>query len=166
VYRLDPALVEVDFWRFVAAVAARRATGVEADRVSLYSAIVGAYAGTLAEGLATSWIEPLRQAARRDALDALAALARLSVESDPERTLELLEMARGFDPHNELVYRDIMRLQARLGRLDAIPRTLTLLEAHLVEIGEQPTSETVGLAVRLQRHQDAPSVSAGRSPDQ
>ena len=161
VYRLDPELVEVDFWRFDVAVAARRATAAEVDRAALFSAIVDAYGGTLAEGLTTSWIEPLRQAARRDALDALAALARLSVESDPERTLELLELARGFDPHNELVYRDIMRLQARLGRLDAIPRTLALLKAHLVEIGEQPTPETVGLAVRLQRRHDAPSAPGG-----
>jgi hypothetical protein len=76
--------------------------------------------GCLAEGVDAEWIEAPREATRRDALDAVAALARALVNSDPQRTLDLLETARAFDPHNELLYRDIMRLQHRLGHLDAI----------------------------------------------
>jgi DNA-binding SARP family transcriptional activator len=156
VYRLDPALVEVDYWPFAAAVSpSRRAAGTEFERVGACRAVVDAYGGQLAEGLMADWVEPIREAARRDALDAVAALARTMVDTDPEQTLDLLEIARGVDPHNELIYRDIMRLQERLGRLYAIPRTLTLLETRLAEIGERPTRQVVDLATRLQQRHEA-----------
>ncbi|GAA2693189.1 MULTISPECIES: hypothetical protein [Actinosynnema] len=75
------------------------------------------------------------------------------MRQDPQQTLDLLERALVFDPHNDLLYRDIMRVQDRLGRADAIPRTLALLTTRLAELGEQPTRETLDLATRLlQRH--------------
>ena len=100
----------------------------------------------MAAGVEAEWLTALREDVRRDAL---AALARDRVHSDPESTLELLESARDFDPHNELLYRDIMRLEHNLGRHDAIARTLRLLEARLAEIGETPTPATFELAERL-----------------
>ncbi|PWK84503.1 DNA-binding SARP family transcriptional activator [Lentzea atacamensis] len=155
-YRLDPELVEVDYHHFAAAVAARRAAVTDADRVEAYRRIVDSYTGPLADGLSTDWIETAREAIRRDAIDAVAALARALVEDDPQQTLDLLEIARAFDPHNELIYRDIMRLQERLGQLDAIPRTLTLLTTRLAEVDDRPTHQAVDLADRLRRRHDAP----------
>jgi DNA-binding SARP family transcriptional activator len=155
-YRLDPELVEVDYHHFAAAVAARRAAVTDTDRVEAYRRIVDSYTGPLADGLSTDWIETAREAIRRDVIDAVAALARALVEDDPQQTLDLLEIARAFDPHNELIYRDIMRLQERLGQLDAIPRTLTLLTARLAEVDDQPTHQAVDLADRLRRRHDAP----------
>jgi DNA-binding SARP family transcriptional activator len=160
-YQLDPARVRVDYWRFAHAVAARRAAATDAARVDAYRDVVDAYGGPLAEGMTCEWIEPAREAIRRDAIDAVAALARALVDSDPQQTLDLLEVARTFDPHNELLYRDIMRLQKRLGRLDAIPRTLTLLTTRLAEIDAAPTPQARGLAARLgQRHEDVPASPA------
>jgi DNA-binding SARP family transcriptional activator len=155
-YRLDPELVEVDYHDFAAALAARRAAVTDADRVEAYRRIVDSYTGPLADGLSTDWIETAREAIRRDAIDAVAALARALVEDDPQQTLDLLEIARAFDPHNELIYRDIMRLQERLGQLDAIPRTLTLLTTRLAEVDDRPTHQAVDLADRLRRRHDAP----------
>jgi DNA-binding SARP family transcriptional activator len=155
-YRLAPELVEVDYWSFAAAVAARRAAATAQDRVEAYRRIVDSYTGSLADGLSTEWIETAREAIRRDAIDAVAALARALVDDDPQQTLDLLEIARAFDPHNELIYRDIMRLQERLGQLDAIPRTLTLLTTRLAEIDDRPTSQAIDLAERLRRRHDAP----------
>ncbi|MGX7828998.1 BTAD domain-containing putative transcriptional regulator [Actinokineospora sp. 24-640] len=155
-YRLDPDLVEVDYHHFAAAVATRRAAVTDADRVQAYRRIVDSYTGPLADGLSTDWIETAREAIRRDAIDAVAALARALVEEDPQQTLDLLEIARAFDPHNELIYRDIMRLQERLGQLDAIPRTLTLLTTRLAEVDDRPTHQAVDLADRLRRRHDAP----------
>jgi DNA-binding SARP family transcriptional activator len=161
-YRLDPELVEVDYHHFAAAVAARRAAATDADRVEAYRRIVDSYTGPLADGLSTDWIETAREAIRRDAIDAVAALARALVEDDPQQTLDLLEIARAFDPHNELIYRDIMRLQERLGQLDAIPRTLTLLTTRLAEVDDRPTHQAVDLADRLRRRHDA-SGEPGRA---
>jgi DNA-binding SARP family transcriptional activator len=154
-YRLDPATVDVDYWRFERAVAARRAAGTDAERIAAYREVVNSYGGPLVEGMSkVEWLEPAREAIRRDAIDAVSGLARALVEQDPQQTLDLLEVARAFDPHNELLYRDIMRLQERLGQLDAIPRTLTLLTTRLAEINEQPTPQARGLAARLGGRRD------------
>ncbi|WP_439381562.1 BTAD domain-containing putative transcriptional regulator [Amycolatopsis lexingtonensis] len=148
-YRLEPALVEVDYWTFAEALARRRTTTDEQDRAAANAAIVASYGGELAAGIDAEWLTALREGVRRDALDAVAALARAQVLNDPESTLELLESARDFDPHNELLYRDIMRLEHTLGRHDAIARTLRLLEARLAEIDETPNTTTIELAERL-----------------
>jgi DNA-binding SARP family transcriptional activator len=149
-YRLDPAVVEVDYWAFAGALARRRITTDDRHRAAAHAAIVSSYGGELAAGVEAEWLTALREGVRRDALDAVAALARDRVQSDPESTLELLELARDFDPHNELLYRDIMRLEHNLGRHAAIARTLRLLEARLAEIDETPTTATIELAERLQ----------------
>lgn len=152
-YRLDPALVDIDYRGFADAVTRRRATTTDTDRIAAYEAIVGRYGGPLANGLDGDWLLAAREATRRDALDAVAALARARVHTDPEYTLDLLETARAFDPHNELLYRDIMRLQHTLGRHEAISRTLSLLETRLAEADSTPTPETTELARRLRaRH--------------
>lgn len=151
-YQLDPALVDVDYWHFDHAVHARRTAATERARIDAYRQVVDSYGGPLAEGMSTEWIESVREAIRRDAIDAVAALARSLVDTDPHQTLDLLEIARAFDPHNEALYRDIMRLQARLGQLDAIPRTLALLTNRLAEIDDHPSDEALTLATRLRHH--------------
>ena len=126
--------------------------------------MIDSYTGVLADGLSTEWIETARESIRRDALEAVAALARALVATDPTQTLELLEVARAFDPHNEVLYRDIMRLQARLDRPDAIPRTLRLLTTRLAELSEAPSPDTVDLADRLSRRRAATEFSQLDSP--
>ncbi|APU15277.1 BTAD domain-containing putative transcriptional regulator [Actinoalloteichus fjordicus] len=153
-YHLDPRSIDVDYWTFSEAVAARRVAATDRDRVDADRRILACYAGPLAEDLVGDWVEPVREAARRDALDAVAAMARATVAHDPEETLDLLENARTIDPHNDLLYRDIMRLQHRLDRPEAIARTLQLLTTRLAEIGETPSPETRDLAARLQHHRD------------
>ncbi|MEU0511605.1 BTAD domain-containing putative transcriptional regulator [Amycolatopsis sp. NPDC006125] len=164
-YRLDPAIVQVDYWAFADAVTRRRTATTPEQRINAYEAIVAHYGGFLAEGLRAEWLAAAREATRRDALDAVAALARARVETDPDYTLDLLETARAFDPHNELLYRDIMRLQHKLGRHDAISRTLTLLHTRLAEIDNEPTPDTINLAQRLRaRHTGIPLDGPSRAP--
>jgi len=164
-YILDRSMIDVDYWHLEAALEQRRAARSDAERTTANTRIIDRYQGTLADGITAAWIDPIREAVRRDALDAVAALARASIDAEPERTLELLEAARGIDPHNELLYRDIMRLQAQLGRWEAIPRTLALLTAQLAEVDDTPTPATVQLASRLQlQHQPAPPAASSTSP--
>ena len=146
---LDDTIVATDFIAFDHALAARRAAHTDADRTHADQLIVSSYHGSLADGMTAEWIETARDSIRRTALDAAAHLARTVVQSDPQRTLDLLEIARTLDPHNEPLYRDIMRVQARTGRLDAVSRTLALLTTRLAEVGETPTPNTAALAARL-----------------
>jgi DNA-binding SARP family transcriptional activator len=163
-YQLDPAIVDVDYWHFARAVTARRTATTDQARIDAYRDVLNAYSGALADGMSAEWIEPVREAIRRDAIDAVAALARALVDTDPQQTLDLLEIARAFDPHNELLYRDIMRLQERLGQLDAIPRTLTLLTTRLAEVDATPTPQARGLAEQLRQRHENNLVDTGSSP--
>lgn len=152
-YQLNDELVVVDYWQLQHALQAPRPTDAQAhaqlrDAVELYQ-------GDLAEDLLVPWIEPFREATRRDVLDALGALIRAQGDADPEATLALLERIRALDRFNEGVYRDIMRTQAILGQYSAIPRTLALLTTTLDEIDQQPTTGTISLADFLQRRSTA-----------
>lgn len=148
-YRLNEELAEVDLWEFHQALQGSRLAGTH-RKAQLQSA-VDLYAGDLAEDLSAPWIEPLRESARRDVLDALGALIREHGKADPETELVLLERARKLDQYNEGVYRDIMRTQARLGQHTAVPRTLALLTVTLGEIDEEPSLDTRNLAELLRR---------------
>lgn len=159
-YRLNPDLIEVDYWHLDRAVTARRTASTAQDRIDAYREVINLYTGPLADGIESEWLEPVREAVRRDVIDAAAALAHALRDVDPEQTLELLELARAFDPHNELLYRDIMRLQGRLGRLEAIPRTLALLTSKLAEIDDKPSPEATWLAANLPRHHAKDQLSA------
>lgn len=153
-YGLDPSVVDVDYWTFIAALAAGRAASTDGDRQGAYERVVATYTGELADGLEVDWIDIPRQATRRDAVDAVSRLAQQILETEPSRTLDLLETALGFDPYNESLYRDIMRLQRRVGQTSAIPRTLALLTTRLAELDEEPEPGTLELAEALQRHGD------------
>lgn len=156
-YRLNDELAEVDIWEFHLAL--HRSRLADKDRKTQLQRAVDLYAGDLAEDLPAPWIEPLREAARRDVLDALAALIREHGEADLETELVLLERARKLDQYNEGVYRDIMRAQARLGQHTAVPRTLALLTATLGEIDEEPSADTRNLAELLRRRGDGPRLA-------
>ncbi len=140
---------------------ARRVAATDADHARLDQQIVAAYHGQLADGLSAEWLELPREAARRDALDAATRLAARVRDTDPGRSLELLELARGFDPYNEPLYRQIMLIQHRLGRTDAIGRTLAMLTTRLTELDEIPDLHTIALADRLRR----PASAGASSPE-
>ena len=165
-HQLDAEVIATDFGVFSDALAARRAAGSDEQRATAYRAVVAAYRGELGEGLAAEWLETSREAVRRDAVDAATSLARLLAGTDVRAALDMLETGRAFDPYNEAIYRDIMRLQRRLGQPDAIERTLALLTTRLTELDEQPAPETVAFAHRLQSATDQPAASATAGPVQ
>lgn len=148
-YQLDSTLVTVDYWRLQHALQEPRPGDIDAQE-RLYD-VVELYRGDLAEDLLVTWIEPLREATRRDVLDALSTLIRAHGDTDQKATLTLLERTRKLDRYNEGVYRDIIRTQARLGQYAGIPRTVALLTTTLDEIDQNPSADTLNLADFLQR---------------
>ncbi|WP_425427542.1 bacterial transcriptional activator domain-containing protein [Actinomadura meyerae] len=60
----------------------------------------------------------------------------------PDRALATLERALTYDPYSEPLYREVMRLQARLGRPDAVRRTYQLPGSRLDEIDAEPSEDT------------------------
>ncbi|MDF2270294.1 BTAD domain-containing putative transcriptional regulator [Streptomyces coacervatus] len=151
-YALDKDHVVVDLWEFRAALALSRQLVDDEERASaaLHQA-VDLYTGDFAEDVSAEWAETPREALRRDFLDAVSAVVRHVSRTDPRQALHLLERARERDTYNEAIYRDIARLQAQLGLLDAVRRTLELLKRSLAEIEEEPSPSTIGLCEALLR---------------
>ncbi|MEV3961546.1 BTAD domain-containing putative transcriptional regulator [Nocardia sp. NPDC050193] len=149
--RLSETALTIDYWEFNAAVAARRRAGNDEDQATACRRITDLATTDLAPDLTGAWVEPLRESARRDALNALSWLATRNAENDPRATLGLLEESANSDPYNETVWQDILRLHARLGEYSALTRTYSLMTRKLAEIGQTPNQETRQLLDRLRQ---------------
>ncbi|MFE3317540.1 BTAD domain-containing putative transcriptional regulator [Nocardia sp. NPDC059195] len=151
-YQLDPATITSDYQRFAQAVRQRRHTSTDTQSADACHGILDtARRGVLAADLTAHWVAPIREAARRDTITAVGALAAASVDQRPRHALDLLETALEHDPLNEMLWRDILRLHARLGEHSAIERTMSLLAHKLAQINEELTPETRQLAQKLQQ---------------
>ena len=141
-YRPDPAILDVDLWRFEAALGdAARAEDPRRVAAALESA-VAAYGGDLCPGLDALWAEPVREDLHRRALDAHVRLAESYADDQPERALAVLEKAVEIDPICEDLYRRLLTLQADLGRPDTARRTWRLLQGRLADLDLDPEPET------------------------
>ena len=76
----------------------------------------------------------------------------------------MLEHAVGFDPHNEGLCREIMRLHHRLGRPSAAARTLDALTARLAEIDAKPDPRIIAAAAGRQPAAPPAPAGAGAKP--
>ena len=180
-YRLHPVLIDTEHRRFTAALTAAadaRRDGDEAARRAALQAVGDLYRGEPLDGVTYTWAEPVRETLRRQATDALAALAYLlapagepgagpagqsPAPADPAEALAALERAVEVDPYNEDLYRRVMRLQAVAGRRDGVRRTLRLLEARLVDLDTDPEPATLVLAADLLRSRSTRRASTGGS---
>jgi DNA-binding SARP family transcriptional activator len=101
------------------------------------------------------WEGP-REDLRRRAVDALAHLAELrQAAGDSQGALAALEQAISADPVAEELYWRRMRLEAELGRPDAVRRTYRLLARQLAELDVDPKPETEQLVAELLRQPGA-----------
>jgi DNA-binding SARP family transcriptional activator/nucleoid-associated protein YgaU len=163
--RLDPHLVDVDLWRFQAALASAAHAPDDKTRSASLNAATQLWRGDLAESIDAVWIEEFRETLRRDAVDTLARLAQLCEHETPDEALALLERAISIDRYQEPLYRRIMRIQGSLGRPDAARRTYQLLESRLTELDAEPEDTTARLLHQILHPQNAHGHHVG-SEDQ
>jgi DNA-binding SARP family transcriptional activator len=146
-YRPDTTRLDIDVWRFEAALAEAVGINDSETTIKALETAVAAYSGDLTPNLDNLWIEPTREDLHRRAIDAHVRLADLYQQIDsPEQAIHILERAIELDPICEAVYRQLITLQANLGRLDAAQRTWRLLQARLAELDLEPEPETTRLA--------------------
>ncbi|WP_030442487.1 BTAD domain-containing putative transcriptional regulator [Actinoplanes subtropicus] len=146
-YRLNPATVGVDLWQIRAAIT-EAAVADPDERIALLRRAVAAYRGVLAEGYDYLWIEPYREAVRRQALDATTTLIDALAET-PEEQLVILGPAIKLHPYAETLYQAAMRAHARLGHLDDIRALRRAVTAVAAEIDVEPGDDTLTLADKL-----------------
>jgi DNA-binding SARP family transcriptional activator len=155
-YHVDPGVFGVDLWRFQAAMATARRAQLDPAVAAALAEAGDAYGGTLLDGVPYGWVEGPREDLRRRAVDALARLGELrQAAGDTQGALVALEQAISVDPVAEELYRRLMRLEANLGRPDAVRRTYRLLARRLAELDVDPDPETEQLVTNLLRRPGA-----------
>jgi hypothetical protein len=160
-YRLEPNLVGIDLAVFdqLRALAARSHDPHE--RAAAAEAALGLRDGELLTDYDEEWTAAPRAAVRREALASAALLAQLADEAgERDAALAWWEHARTIDD-NEQVYREIMKLQAALGRRVDVIATRDLLITNLESIGEYPSPVTELLLGELLRERPRLPATAG-----
>ena len=100
-YRLDPTLIDVDLWQLRSLLEHAQHAETDTDRIETLGRVPDLYTGEFAEDLTFEWAETERERLRRHATDALAYLARLTQNHDPDQALAALEQAIDHDPYAE-----------------------------------------------------------------
>ncbi|MEV0133662.1 BTAD domain-containing putative transcriptional regulator [Dactylosporangium sp. NPDC050688] len=147
-YQLNREAFDVDLWRMRAALRTAELADTVEERVTAWRAVLDAYQGHLAEGVDYEWVEPHREAARRQAIDAAVAIAD-ALPGEPDTVLPILDAAIRHSPYTEALYQAAMRANATAGRLDAVRALRHDLTRQLADIDAEPSEETAALADRL-----------------
>ena len=147
---LAAAYFDIDLWRFDQAHLAAKTGPDDQARVEALRQMVALYQGQLLADRDDLWILPLRQAASRRALAAVTRLAELEAASDPDHALDLLSLAaERIDPYSEVLWCQVMTIQARLGRLPAVRLAFQQLSERLREIDAEPSRQARQVYRRL-----------------
>ncbi|RBQ17241.1 hypothetical protein DP939_25170 [Spongiactinospora rosea] len=180
-YRLDPATISCDWWAFTDIATTAAHAKSEPERIRLLEKAASLYTGDLAADSIEEWAETTREATRRQAADIFSDLARHYSEShgvtgqgkDTEKTastppshttapyqraLEWFDRALKVDPYNESLFNEVMKLQAMLGRPEAVHRTFERLTAAMAELDCSASPSSRALLHRLldERPSDKP----------
>ncbi len=147
-------MIAVDLWRMLSAIdRANTASNHNADNheaaddetacLAALREAVACYRGDFAEGQDRAWVVDYATTYRHQILGAYARIAEILETDQPDQAIAALEAAITRDPVNEELYQRLMRIQGRLGRLDAVRRTLRLLEDRLAGLDETEPSEAI-----------------------
>lgn len=147
-YALNPDTIDVDLWRMRAAITAATRVDSSDERIGPLREAVDAYRGSLADGYDYLWIEPHREAVRRQALDATTALAE-ALDGQPEQQLAILEPAIALHPWAEHLYQAAMRAHHQLGHLEPIRDLRRAVTNAAADLDAEPGDDTIALADQL-----------------
>lgn len=150
-YRLDAGQFHVDLWRMQTTLRAADHAEDEATQLNALTEAARAYTGPFGEGIDLPWVRE-RAARYRDLhLDTLNRIVEISELEQPDLALAALHQALDDDPTDQRHYQAIMRIQGRLGRKDAVRRTLNRCYTHLADIDTKPSETTLKVAARQLR---------------
>jgi DNA-binding SARP family transcriptional activator len=150
-YRLDPDQVTVDLWEFETALADAGRARTDPDRVGALCRAVALATEPAFGDTAYEWAAPPAADLEHRTLAALADLADLHADTQPDQALAYLEIALGLAPHVEALYVHMMRIHAATGRPDAARLTYQRLTDALEPLGVDPSPETQATLARITR---------------
>jgi outer membrane protein OmpA-like peptidoglycan-associated protein/DNA-binding SARP family transcriptional activator len=139
-YQIRRAVIDVDVWRFDADLKAASTVEEPEERLPHLRSASAEYTQELLTEADLPWIEAKRQGYRRAAAECFVSLAKAA--DSPEQAIRWLEKALASDDLNEAVYQEIMRIQAALGRPDAVQRAYQDLSERLRAMRARPSTAT------------------------
>lgn len=146
-YRLNPAHINVDLWHLNAAI--HHAATTLTNTHTAWQAILDAYPADLAATRTWPWLDPIREATRRQIIDICASLA--TAEPDPHRAFRLLQAGIRIDPYNAELHRHAGQVLTALGDHEAAARLHDRYQQTLTRAGldddtaaHPVTSTTIG----------------------
>jgi len=149
-YMPDHRVIDVDVWRFEAALLACSRAQTDSELIEALTAATAAYGGDLLDQADYEWTEALRVDLRGRAMNACVALADLhEAAGDMTRAVDALDLAVRLDPYAEDMHRRLMQVLVRMGRPDAARDRWRHLRTRLGEIDLDPEQETEALAAEL-----------------
>ncbi|MET8198027.1 hypothetical protein [Micromonospora taraxaci] len=151
-YRLDPTAVTVDLWHFHHAV--RDATTAVTTDVTTWKAVIDAYPADLAARRTWPWLDPIREATRRNVIDAHAALA--SASPDVRQALAWLQAGIRIDPYNADLHTRAVSALIALGDHDAADHLRKDYARRLAAVGILSTNTALTTAT-LRDHPAIPT---------
>ena len=166
--RLDSALLVTDVSRFEQAVRdSRAATSEERRLVHLHDALA-CYQGPLLPAFYEDWVLAERSRLESCAHEAMRQAVRLLAKRNELRpALEIALRAAELVPLHEANCRDIMRLQAALGRArEALTTYRDFTQRLREELRTSPSPATIALAEELTRSTTADTLTPPASPPQ
>ncbi|WP_341718818.1 BTAD domain-containing putative transcriptional regulator [Micromonospora sp. FIMYZ51] len=115
-YRLNAAHVDVDLWHLNAAIH-HAATSTLTNTHPAWQAVLDAYPADLAEARTWPWLDPIREATRRQIIDLCVSLATAAPES--RHAFQLLQAGIRIDPYNADLHKHASRALTALGDHEA-----------------------------------------------
>ncbi|MBT8223942.1 MAG: LysM peptidoglycan-binding domain-containing protein [Dactylosporangium sp.] len=149
-YLLDRNLVNVDLWDMLAAIDQANHAADDTACLAALRRAADCHGGSFAVTVGRVWVAEYATTIRNQVLSVHGRIAEFLEADHPDQAIAVLERAIEHDPVNEELYQRVMRIHGRLGRSDAVRRTVRLLGNRIAELGEAEVSETTErLAHRL-----------------
>ncbi|HZM79907.1 MAG TPA: BTAD domain-containing putative transcriptional regulator [Candidatus Limnocylindrales bacterium] len=150
-YRLDPGIVDIDWWNVLDAYAQVAGSTDDTARLAHLKTAIDAIGGGLADGADYEWADTDRENVRRHHIKIYTYAADLLARDDPHQARVLLDTACQVDPLSEDLARRTMRAAAALGDADAVRHRLRTLRRSLESHGLELNADTEKLANDLVR---------------
>lgn len=151
-YRLDPAIVAVDWWTVLDETAQVATASSDQHKLAHLQAAIAVLQGPLADGADYEWIDTDREHVRRTQIRIYAQAAELLTHTDPHQARTLLDTACDIDPLSEELARRAMQASAALGDLDGIRHRLDTIRRDLDDAGTELETDLEQLAATLIKH--------------
>lgn len=148
-YRLDPDLVEVDWWSVSDAARRARETQNRDHRIEVLREGLNAFHGVLADGADYAWLSEHQERSRRVGVGLHVRLAIEVARTDPADSARLLELACELEPYDEDLAVHAMHAHAAAGDREAVRARMHRLRGALAELDESPDAATEDLVAGL-----------------